>query len=84
LGSSVFGSDISSWFAEIDVDTCQSSDKPDASSDLVGRISVTGAGFGSSVEFASSSIQRKWGCKLVKIDHLCLELDGCRHFGDPQ
>ena len=33
---------------------------------------VTGAGFGSSVEFASFSIQRKWGCKLVKIDHISL------------
>jgi hypothetical protein len=45
---------------------------------------VTGAGFGSSVELASSSIQQKWNYKLVKIDHLYLDLRGCRHFRDPQ
>ena len=37
-----------------------------------------------SVELASSSIQQKWNCKLVKIDHLYLDLRGCRHFRDPQ
>jgi hypothetical protein len=30
-------------------------------------------------EFASFSIQRKGGCKLVKIDHICLGLAGYKH-----
>jgi len=52
---------------ETAADAGQISDKPDTPSDLAGSVSFTGAGFRPSVEFASLSIQQKWGCELVKL-----------------